>query len=244
VSPPAPIENADCRQLEVVEDNGRTFEIRVLDFKQKVQYIISCHWTTSVSEIMDLVAPLRVFEFPGCENLVVARDKLTFRVRVNGSIVVLSENSTLSEIGYSQKEYKFYIKENRLSAPHPLITARLQRFAQRKINVCPSGSFNVFLYDVGKTGPDILLMNLNKNTSLDEIVCRLKEKIRSSGIKNADKFSHQDKKYLVFGPIDNAVWDQTTTTLQDLCFQGYESWHWKDGGSLMYQSWNSFLINK
>ena len=216
----------------VIEKDG-TFEICVNDKKQGSQFMISCCWDTSVDDILDLLAPLRVYEFPGCdETMVCPREKLRFGVKVKDLFAVLSGNTTLAQMAYNNN-YLFIVGEHRITAPHSLITARLERFAQDK--VCPDGNFNVRLVDFLKYRPNILIKNVNRTTTLLEIVCLLKEKVRTSGVDNADVYSSQDKKYMVFGRKEKAFWNLKETTLGDLHCQGYERWKRSDGGVLYYE---------
>jgi len=144
----------------------------------------------------------------------------------------LPGNATLAGIGY-HNGYVFEVSESNLTAPHCILKARLERFAKNK--VFPKGDFTIRVVDYLFFRGTFLLTNVNKLTTLDEIVQRLKEKIRTSDMEDADVYSAKEQKYNIFGKRDEGYFNQEITTLGDICCQGYECWRKRDGGVLYYE---------
>jgi len=224
-------EQLDGTSSVMIDEDG-TFEVHVKDTGQRLKFVLSCSWETSMSEILDLVAPLRVYEFPDEKSLVFPREKLSLCIEIMGVGMILPGNATLAGIGY-HNGYVFEVSESNLTAPHCILKARLERFAKNK--VFPKGDFTIRLFDYLFFRGTFLLINVNKSTTLDEIVQRLKEKIRTSDMKDADGYSDKEQTYNIFGKREQGYFNQEITTLGDICCQGYECWRKRDGGVLYYE---------
>jgi hypothetical protein len=226
--------------LSEMYDVDGTFEVYVRDDKQDVRFILSCCWDTSVSDILDVVTPLRKYEFPNCENLICSREKVTLGFTLHARMsdhqrehhyIQLPENATLGDIGYRER-YSFTIVESRIISSHPLVTARMESYAKGR--EFPDGNFAVRIFDFSGLRPGMRVFNVNKATTLDKIVQRLKVGIRQSGVENADWYGREDEEIAVFGLKDFAIWDHKSTTLGDLCCQGNVNLKEEDGGVLYY----------
>ena len=196
--------------IPTTERDG-TFIVSIMEYDGQ-SFSVSCCWTTKFGEILDVIAPLRAHEF---ESIVFPRANLLIGLKVNGTFLQFPAEKTLADVGYDCT-YEIVLNESPLRAPHPIVTARLKRFARGR--TMPSGTFTVELRCVADLRPTFTL-EVVKSTTLVEVACRLREKIRCSGVAHAKWFARKEKKFVLYGGAVRAVWDQMHTTLEGLCCQ-------------------------
>ena len=216
INPMVPIKTYS---MPLLDANG-TFMIRVND-RDESSYQIPCCWATTFGEILDLIASLRKREFAHIEF---PNNSLSIGIMVphkcQGQFAVFPNGKNLGDIGYCQGQV-FMVKEWRLSSSHPIIVARLERFMRNLLchRVKRSHVFIVKAQCAHNKRPN-LEIEANDTMKLVEIAHRLKLKLRSSGVEHAAWYGRDEISLSIYGSVDNGVWNQHTTTLKDLCYQG------------------------
>ena len=199
----------------LVTDHDGTFVVIVNDGDHPA-FRVHCCWETKFGEILDVIAPHRALEF---DCLPYPRDKLGLDLKIEeGGVIAIHESHTLADIGY---EPRFFISVRRLQLPsvHQIVTERVERYLSEQNYPSDAFTLTVRCY-LGLRGVHEL-KEINKEMKLFEVVHRLKEEIRSSGIKDAEWYGREDVRIDLFGSVDFAVWDQQNTSLYDLSGQGY-----------------------
>ena len=199
--------------LPAIHDDG-TFTVHVQD-RKATSLDIPCCWSTTLGEILDLVAPLRVREFV---DLQFPRKNLQLGLKLNSGYLELHEGHTLNDIGYAEG-YQLRVNQRRLPADDSIIAARLEHSLDKQFY--PDGKFTLKVICLYKLRPEYNLDGVNKFMKLSEIGCMIKAKLKQDGFDGCYFGGVEPKSLDVWGSVDRGIWDQRATSLDALKGQGH-----------------------
>ena len=211
-----------------------TFIVHIKDRKNirasLTSFDVSCCWSTTFNEILDLLAPMRLREF---EDIQFPRERLQVGIKHSkNQLLELHDNQSLNDVGYNHG-YELVLNQRRLRIPedYELVVARLEQYLGGKANEnkmwisgqeYPDGAFTLRVCCFVKIWPVFDLDGVNKEMTLREIGQLIKDKLKLFIDPDWNVIHvQQSSKLDVWGSVDNAIWDQDTTLLKELRGQGH-----------------------
>ena len=195
--------------LPIIQDDG-TFIVHIQD--RKGTFLdVPCCWSTTIGEILDFVAPLRVREFA---NLQFPRKNLQLGMKLNPGYLVLHEGHDLNDIGYVEG-HQLLLNQRRLPANNSIVAARLEHHLGGRSY--PDGTFTLKVRCYYNIRPEFDLEDVNKLMKLSEIGRMIKAKIKQDGCC----VDGEPRNLEVWGNVDRGIWDQEATSLDMLRDQGH-----------------------
>ena len=203
--------------LPLSRDDG-TFIVHIKD-RKNMSFDVSCCWSTKFSEILDLLAPMRLREF---EDIEYPRERLQMGIQLaQHCFIGLHDNQTLNDVGY-ENGHQLIMTQRQVRVPehNELVAARFER--RLGSQDYPDGVFTLRVCCFVKVRPVFDLDGVNKEMTLFEIGQLIKDKLKPNDLNPKGWYgAGQLENVDLSGSVDKAIWDQDTTLLKQLRGQGH-----------------------